>query len=186
MSSERSSLSHAGNTRRPALAGAAAVFGWVGVAAGVIAAAITLTLTASVLLGITLRSMSIDNSWTYDLDNFALIWLAFVGAAYTGYRGSHVTSGISLEHLFGRGAIVLALLRFVLVAGFLAVFVYSGWTQFHSSWMFNEKTLDIAQWPVWVAKLALPVGGAAWLAAEIHKLLALLAGSAPASTEPAD
>ncbi len=186
MNSERLPPSRSDNGRRPALAGAASVFGWIGRAAGVVAAAITLVLTASVLLGITLRSVSVDNSWTYDLDNFALIWLAFVGAAYTGYRGAHVTSGISLEHLLGRGAVVLVLVRFVLVAGFLAVFAYSGWTQFHSSWMFDEKTLDIAQWPVWVAKLALPVGGVAWLAAEVHKLLAILAGAAPEAAEPAD
>lgn len=170
MSSRRSSAP------RPVLAGMARVFGIVGLAAGVIAGVITLVLTASVLAGITLRFVSIDNSWTYDLDTFALIWLAFLGAAYTGYRGAHVTSGISLEHLLGRGAIVLMLLRFVIVAGFLGVFVYSGWSQFHSSWLFNEKTLDIAQWPVWVAKLALPVGGAAWLAGECHKLFWHLSG----------
>lgn len=186
MTSERYPLSRSDSARRPALAGAARVFGWLGQAAGAIAAVITLMLTASVLLGITLRSVSIDNSWTYDLDTFALIWLAFVGAAYTGYRGAHVTSGISLEHLLGRRAMVLVLVRFVLVAGFLAVFIYSGYTQAHSSWMFNEKTLDTAQWPVWVAKLALPVGGAGWLAAEVHKLLALLAGTAPPATQPAD
>ncbi|WP_423823033.1 TRAP transporter small permease subunit [Salinisphaera sp. SPP-AMP-43] len=180
---------HHGTTatpRRSVLASAAALFGWVGRAAGIFAAAITLILTASVLLGIVLRAIAIDNSWTYDLDNFALIWLAFLGAAYTGYRGAHVTSGISLEHLLGRGAIMLVVVRFVIVAGFLGVFIYSGYQQFHSSWMFNEKTLDIVQWPVWVAKLALPVGGIAWLAAEIHKLLALLGGQRPTSAEPAD
>lgn len=186
MTIDRSHSSPSDSARRPVLAGAAAVFGWAGQAAGVVAAITTLVLAASVLLGIILRSISIDNSWTYDLDHFALVWLAFVGAAYTGYRGSHVTAGISLEHLFGRGAILLVLLRFLIVAGFLAVFVYSGYTQFHSSWLFNEKTLDIAQWPVWVAKLALPVGGAAWLAAEIHKLLGVLAGKAPARAEPVD
>ena len=179
MQSERSYSSRSDGTRRSALAGAAAAFGWIGRAAGIAAAAVTLMLAASVLLGIILRSISIDNSWTYDLDTFSLIWLAFLGAAYTGYRGAHVTSGISLDHLFGRGATVLVVLRFVIVAGFLAVFVYSGYQQLHSSWMFNEKTLDIVQWPVWIAKLALPVGGAAWLAAEIHKLLAALAGIEP-------
>lgn len=168
--------------QRPALAGAAAPFGWLGLAAGAVAAVITIVLAASVLLGIVLRSIAIDNAWTFDLDTFCLIWLAFLGAAYTGYRGAHVTPGISLEHLFGRGAILLAVLRFVIVAGFLGVFVYSGYQQFHSSLLFNEKTLDIAQWPVWIAKLALPVGAVAWLAGEIHKMLSLLAGTAEPRT----
>lgn len=184
MPSERSRVWPSDRARR--LTGAASVCGWIGRAAGAIAALITGLLSVSVLLGITLRSISIDNSWTYDLDSFALIWLAFVGAAYTGYRGAHVTSGISLEHLLGRGAIVLVLIRFVLVAGFLGIFMYSGYTQFHASWMSDEKTLDTAQWAVWIAKLALPVGAFAWLAAEIHKLLVGLAGPPAAGAAPTD
>lgn len=142
----------------------------VAVAAGILASAIMLLLALSILIGIVLRSVSIDNSWTYDLDTFCLVWLAFLGAAYTGYRAAHVTSGISLEHLLG-GAIVLRLIRFMIVAGFLVIFIRSGFQQWHSSWLFNETTLDVVQWPVWVAKLALPVGGVAWLAGEIHNIL---------------
>lgn len=186
MTSEPVDTSRSHDTRRPVLAGFASAFGWIGRAAGITAAVVTLVLAASVLLGIILRASSIDNTWTYDLDNFVLIWLAFIGAAYTGYRGSHVTSGISLERLLKRGTLALIALRFVIVAGFLVVFIYSGYQQFHSSWMFNEKTTDVAQWPVWVAKVALPIGGVAWLAAEIHKLLALLAGGDPPSTESVD
>lgn len=143
---------------------------WVAGAAGVLTSGILLLLASSVMLGIILRAIGIDNFWTYDLDTFCLVWLAFLGAAYTGYRGAHVTSGISLEHLLG-GALVLRLLRFAIVAGFLLVFIYSGYQQWHSSWVFDEKTLDAVQWQVWVAKLALPVGGIAWLVGELHKIL---------------
>lgn len=170
---------------RGALSSAASALGWVGLAAGVLAGIAMLVLATSVLLGIVLRTVGIDNSWTYDLDHFSLIWLAFTGAAYTGYRGAHVTSGISLENLLGRRAIILVVIRFIIAAGFLAVFTWSGYQQFHSSWLFGEATLDIAQWPVWVAKFALPVGTAAWFVAECHKLLAHLAGT-PVSTDPAD
>ncbi|MDA3921838.1 MAG: TRAP transporter small permease [Salinisphaera sp.] len=159
------------SSARRALSGACRAFGLIAQAAGILASVVLLVLAASVLLGILLRSISIDNSWTYDLDTFCLIWLAFLGAAYTGYRAAHVTSGISLEHIFG-GALVLTLVRFMIVAGFLIVFVRSGYAQWHSSWLFGETTLDVVQWPVWVAKLALPVGGVAWLAGELHKLLA--------------
>src|SRR5699024_564354 len=107
-------------------------------------------------------------------DHFTLVWLAFVGAAYTGYQGAHVTAGISLEHLFGRCVILLVTIRFIIVAGFLVIFIWSGYQQFHSSLSFHETTVDIFQWPVWVSKLALPVGGAAWLVGEIHKLLIAL------------
>lgn len=186
MSSEHPQPSPSQRARRPALAGAGSAVGWVGRAAGVLAGATTLVLAGTVLLGLILRGLAIDNAWTNDLGHFGLIWLAFVGAAYTGYCGAHVTSGISLEHLLGRHASLLIVLRLILVIGFLGVFIYSGYSQFHSSWMFSETTLDSAQWPIWLAKLALPVGGLAWIAAELHRLLAVLSGKPPSSGAGAD
>jgi len=168
---------------RRGIHGLARVFGGLAIAAGVLASIVVLLLAASVLLGIILRSISIDNSWTYDLDTFCLVWLAFLGAAYTGYRGAHVTSGISLEHVLG-GARLLLIVRFVIVAAFLLVFIRSGYDQWHSSWLFDEKTLDVVQWPVWIAKLALPIGGIGWLAGEIHKILASLAGELKTPSNP--
>lgn len=182
MANEHSHPPHASNTPRVVIA---SVFAWFGRAAGLVAALATLVLAASVLLGIILRWLSIDNTWAYDLDHFVLIWLAFVGAAYTGYRGAHVTAGISLEHLFKRGALALAVLRFVIVAAFLAVLIYSGASLSYFSWTFHELTSDAAEWPVWVAKLALPVGSIAWLAGEVHRFLIVLAGATPPD-EPAD
>ena len=168
----------------PILSGATAATGWVGRAAGVVAGIATLILAAAVLLGIALRALSIDNTWAYDLDHFTLVWLAFVGAAYTGYKAAHVTAGISLEHVLGRGAILLVIVRFILVAGFLAVFAWAGYQQVQDSWLFNEKTLDAIQWPMWAAKLSLPVGALAWLVGELHQFLTVLADRAkPASAK---
>jgi TRAP-type C4-dicarboxylate transport system permease small subunit len=140
---------------------------------GHIAAVVMVVLAASVMLGIVLRAVGIDNSWTYDLDHFTLIWVAFFGAAFTALRGSHVTAGIALENMFrGRRALqVMAVVRFIIVAGFLILFIISGYDQTASSFGNHETTLDIVQWPVWIAKTALPVGALAWLIAEIHTLL---------------
>lgn len=151
--------------------------GWIADLAGHFAALIMLLLATSVTLGVALRMIGIDNSWTYDLDLFTLIWLAFFGAAFTSLRNSHVTSGIALENVLqGRGAaLALATLRFVIVAGFLVVFAYSSFDQAASSYSNHETTLDIVQWPVWIAKTALPLGAVCWLFAEIHKFFARLA-----------
>jgi TRAP-type C4-dicarboxylate transport system permease small subunit len=149
-----------------------------------LAGVLTIVLAASILLGIILRQLSVNNAWTYDLDHFSLVWLAFIGAAYTGYLGGHVTAGISIERLLSRGKVLLLLVRFVIVAGFLILFIWSGYLQFHSSWLSHETTVDIFQWPVWIAKLAIPVGCAAWFAGELHKFLAALAG--PSAIPPTD
>lgn len=136
-----------------------------------------LVLTLAIVLGITLRWGGIDNSWTYDLDLFALVWVAFAGAVLTARRDHHVTAGIALENLLGGRGRLLSVLRFIVVAGFLGLFVISGWRQAQVSWATHETTLDTAQWPVWVAQAALPFGALLWIVAELAKLLTKLSGT---------
>jgi C4-dicarboxylate transporter, DctQ subunit len=144
--------------------------------AGHLAAATLLILALSIVLGITLREVHIDNSWTYDLDLYMLAWLSFIGAVLTSLRDHHVTAGIALENFLGGRGKLFGILRFAIVATFLVMFTISGLRQAHSSFVSNETTLDVVQWPVWVAKVALPLGAALWLAAEAHKLLRLFTG----------
>ncbi len=149
--------------------------GHIGEGVGYVSAALLVVLTLSVLLGIAMRSAHIDNSWTYDVDLFALVWVAFVGAAYTAMRGEHVTSGVAIENVLPRWHNILQILRFVIVAVFLVVFMVSGYVQFLDSVQAHETTLDVMSWPVWVATLALPTGALLWLVAEIHHALLRLA-----------
>jgi TRAP-type C4-dicarboxylate transport system permease small subunit len=144
---------------------------------GHLAAATLLVLTFSIVLGITLRIVHIDNSWTYDLDLFSLAWLAFIGAVLTSLRNHHVTAGIALENLLGGRGTLLSLIRFAIIATFLVVFTISGYRQAYTSFVTHETTLDVVLWPVWVAEAALPVGAVLWLVAEIHKLLRRFTGS---------
>lgn len=135
-----------------------------------------LVLTISIVLGITLRVLHIDNSWTFDLDLFSLAWLAFIGAVLTSLRSHHVTAGIALENILGGRGTLLSILRFGILATFLVMFVISGYRQAVTSFVTHETTLDVVEWPVWVAKAALPVGAVFWLAAEVHKLLRRFTG----------
>lgn len=143
----------------------------VGEGVGYVSAFVLLILVCSITLGIAMRTLSIDNTWTYDVDLFALIWLAFVGAAFTHVRGHHVTTGISLETVVPRYTTFLVILRFVIIVGFLAVFTVSGFSQFIDSVRTHETTIDVMSWPVWIATIALPVGTLLWLVAEVQTLL---------------
>lgn len=144
---------------------------WIGEAVGYFSCVVLITLVCSITLGIVMRAISIDNSWTYDLDLFALIWFAFVGAAFTAVRGQHVTSGLSPEMLFTNSKILFVWIRFVIISIFLVIFTISGFAQFLNSVQTHETTLDVMSWPVWVATMALPVGSLLWLVAETHGLL---------------
>lgn len=143
---------------------------------GHIAAAILILLTLSIVLGVTLRWVGIDNSWTYDLDLFALTWTAFAGAVYTSLHGHHVTAGISLENILGGRGTILSVIRFVIIVSFLVIFTWSGFHLAHSSFVTQETTFDVARWPVWIAKSALPVGAALWAIAETGRFLHIIAG----------
>lgn len=145
--------------------------GGLGHAVGYVSAALMITMTLSILLGIAMRATHIDNSWTYDVDLFALIWVAFVGASFTALREEHVTSGIALENAYPRCAGLMRMLRFVIIAAFLVAFTISGLSQFFDSLQTNETTLDVMSWPVWIPHLALPVGTILWLIFEIHHFL---------------
>lgn len=149
------------------------LIGRIAFAGGIAAGGILIILSGSVILGIVLREIGINNSWTSDLDHFALIWLAFLGAALTAGFDRHVTAGVALENFFSNriALFLLTTVRFVIVAGFLAVFLTSGIEQAQHSFSSHETTLDIAGWPIWVAKAGLPTGIAFWLIAEVHKYL---------------
>lgn len=148
---------------------------WIGEAVGYVSAAALVALTLSIVLGIAMRTTGIDNSWTYDVDLFTLIWVAFVGAAYTAVRGQHVTSGLSPEMIFTNSKTLFVWVRFAVMAVFLLLFTASGFMQFMNSLQTHETTLDVMSWPVWIATIALPLGTLLWLVAEIHQLLKQLA-----------
>ena len=143
----------------------------LGQGVGHLSAILMVIMTLSILLGIVMRATHIDNSWTYDVDLFALIWVAFVGASFTALREEHVTSGIALENAYPRCAGVMLVLRFVIMAAFLVTFTVSGLSQFLNSVQTSETTLDVMSWPVWIPHLALPVGTLLWLIFEIHHFL---------------
>ncbi len=147
------------------------ITGRLAAATGNLAAVTILVLAATIILGIVLRILRIDNYWTYDLDLFSLVWLAFVGAVLTSLREHHVTAGIALENIFGGRGTLLHILRFAVVAAFLVMFAVSGYRQAYSSFITHEATIDVVAWPVWIAKAALPLGAVLWLVAEIHKFL---------------
>ncbi|MFM2485568.1 TRAP transporter small permease [Celerinatantimonas yamalensis] len=168
MVTQSDQTSHRGQTGpfRKLETGCAQVAKWAGLVSGTS----LILLSVSIIMGIALRVFKLDNSWTYDLDLFCLLWLAFIGAVSTALHGRHVNAGIALEHLIGRGQ-WLMILRFLIIIGFLIVFALSGYRLTIDSIQTHEITLDVVQWPVWIAEIAIPIGASLWGIAELYKFL---------------
>jgi TRAP-type C4-dicarboxylate transport system permease small subunit len=143
----------------------------VGAWSGVIAGLALVVLSASILYGVTLRMLGLEDIWSFDLDIFVMIWFGMVGAAYTAHLDSHVTAGIALERRWTRAAGTLRIVRFTLTAIYLLALVLFGviltWQSFES----HTTTWDLALWPEWVAQAAVPVGALAWLIVILSRLV---------------
>lgn len=164
---------HASSTRPGSRRGLAAIAGagdLVAFAVGHLAMIAMLALTAGIILGIVLRWVRIDNSWTYDLDLFSLVWVAFAGAILTARFDRHVTSGIAVERMVeGRLRLFFRIWRVLIVVGFLVLLTISGWRDTLTSYSTGESTIDVAEWPVFIAKAAIPLGAIFWALAELTK-----------------
>lgn len=129
-----------------------------------------LLVTGTILASIVIRSFRYDNSWSYDGTLYSLQWLAFVGAAYTAYRGSHITAGIAIENIFPRLSRPIAIIRIAVIAIPLIGFTIIGAQQAFDSFVENEMMLDTLAWPVWISRISIPIGMGFWFLASILSL----------------
>jgi TRAP-type C4-dicarboxylate transport system permease small subunit len=148
---------------------AGAVVGHLGIAAIV-------ALSAAVCLGVAMRWFGFDTDWVFDLNLFALVWLAGAGAALTAVHRAHVTAGIALERFVPRARRLLNALRALLIIPFLLLVAGAGTLQAQRAFVDHEVTFDLAAWPVWIAQLSIPVGMLAWAMVEAAYAVRLFAG----------
>lgn len=143
----------------------------IGAWAGIIAGLALVVLSASILYGVTLRMLGIEDMWSFDLDIFVMIWFGMVGAAYTAHLDSHVSAGIALERRWTQAAGTLRILRFILTAIYLLALTFFGIILTWQAFQAHTTTWDLALWPEWVAQAAVPVGAFAWLAVILSRLV---------------
>ncbi|WP_323771937.1 TRAP transporter small permease [Antarctobacter sp.] len=93
--------------------------------------------------------------WAEELPRLALVWLTFVGAISGFVRGSHFRAGlldlVSLPPMLRRG---LAVLAWLAIAVFLAVFIWTGWKLTQITWSHQTTALSL---PAGIFYLSLPV-----------------------------
>lgn len=130
-----------------------------------------IALAGAVCLGVVMRWSGADTEWVFDLNLFALVWLAAAGAVQTALHHSHVTAGIALERFIPRARIVLNALRALVIIPFLLLLAAAGAFQAYRAFVDHETTFDLAAWPVWIAQVSIPIGMAAWAVVEMASAL---------------
>lgn len=155
----------------PALIGTARLFSILADLLGHVAALSLVVLTVALTLGVGLRWVKLDSAWTYDVGLFALMWVAFVGAAYCALRDFHVTAGISLEHFIKQGHRLILIIRYLILVVFLAIFLFSAWNKFIETLLTHQTTVDSMRWELWIAQISAPIGIAGWLLADLGRFI---------------
>ena len=94
--------------------------------------------------------------WAGELARYSFVWVIFLGGAIAMRRGNH----IGMEFLQNRVSVkmkkVMFYLIYLLVAGFLCVFIYIGFNMAFMSWDTHSSVLRM---PMFFPYLALPMGG---------------------------
>lgn len=99
-------------------------------------------------------------SWAEEVTRYAIVWMVFVGGSVAARKGIHIGVDLLARSLDGRpaqryvtGAVNLLCVAF---AVFLVVF---GGSLVAQAQQFGQVTAAL-QMPLWIAQLAVPVGGA--------------------------
>lgn len=97
--------------------------------------------------------------WVIDVSEIILAWIVFTAFAYALITGAHVRMTLVLSRLPFRlrsGCEIFSNLMGVVL---FAIITYLAVPYFWKSWLIKEVPMAAVETPVWLGKLAVPVGG---------------------------
>lgn len=112
---------------------------------------------AEVLLEVLFRYLlNTPLSWGGEMSQTILVWITFVGAAATLYRGEHMNVDLFVQRISSpRARRALRLIGLVFVGAFLFVGVRAGWQVVLRTWPMRTTAMQI---PAGILYLAFPAG----------------------------
>ena len=144
-------------------------------------AALSLLLIFAVMMAqMGLRAVGVQLPAADDISAYLCVATTFFALAATFKRGELIRVGIALDRLrpsARRWAEVLALSLAAAMVGYVVF-----WTaqDTHFSWEIEELSQGTVAIPIWVPKLAIPIGAGLLLVAILDELLSVLRGDRPA------
>ena len=116
--------------------------------------------------------------WQHDFVTFGLIAATFIGSPYVLLTRGHVNVDLLPHYLPEAGRHGLALLAALLGLAFCSLLTWQGFLFFHEAWASGETNPTVWAPPLWIPRLALPLGMGLMCLQYLADLLALLTGRA--------
>jgi len=96
--------------------------------------------------------------WTIDVCEIILAWIVFAAFAHALITGTHVRMTLVVDRLPARLRSGCEIFGNLMGAGFFAVLTYLACPFFWTSFLVKEVPMAAVGTPVWLGKLALPIG----------------------------
>jgi len=93
-----------------------------------------------------------------ELSELAIVMITFLGLAYTQLKRAHVSVELLILHLPDRPQTVLKMVGLLLALVFFAFLTYASVGIAHKSILIQEVRYGIIPFPIWPAKLVMPIG----------------------------
>lgn len=145
---------------------------------GILAAIALGTLCLQMCVSVFFRYVLRDPlGWYEEATRFLMVWGAMLGMAYTLREGRHIRLTTLTQYLSPKGQKILEVFMDLIGIAVLAVFMIKG-AQFT---LFTRNIGEISpgdlRYPIWLAEVALPVGGALFILQYLVKFWADLKGA---------
>ena len=135
--------------------------GWVVQAANLVSAACVLVLTVLVIADILGRYLfNSPVPMTYEIGSFMMVFIVFLGLAYTQRMRAHIRVEFFTIRLSARTRAVLDIVASVLGLLLYATIVYQGFVWSWTSWQVGDYVAGLINIPRWPSQFAVPLGAA--------------------------
>jgi len=101
---------------------------------------------------------TLEGVGVFDMTQFMMVGITYLALAHTQALKAHISVDLVLSRLPPRGRLITETVGYVLALIFFAVVVWQTWNRMAWSWQVGEATVGVERFPVWPARLIVPVG----------------------------
>lgn len=135
--------------------------GWLVVGANGLSAAFVLVLMVLVMADIIGRYLfNSPVPMTYEVGSFMMVFIVFLGLAYTQRMGAHIRVEFLTLHLSAQTRALLDIVASVLGLGLYAVITYEGFLWSWTSWEVGDYVAGLVNIPRYPSQFVVPFGAA--------------------------